>query len=107
MALDAAMLNHLTEERQVELLVNATPPGDGRAGRRNPLAARHAVAGDGVRLRPGVQSAGNSFAAGGRGMPAWRAPTGWACWWKRARLAFKLWTGCEVEREVMNRAVTQ
>ena len=24
---------------------------------------------------------------------------------EQARLAFKLWTGCEVEREVMNRAV--
>jgi shikimate dehydrogenase len=106
LALDTEILSRLAEERQVELLVNATPLGMGRQAGESPLA-------QGMRL-PGMafvydlvynppetallQAARNAglACANGLGMLV-----------EQARLAFKLWTGCEVEREVMNRAVTQ
>lgn len=106
LALDAAMLSRLTEERRVELLVNATPLGMGRQAGESPLPQGMRLPGMAfvydlvynppeTALLHAAQHAGLGC-ANGLGMLV-----------EQARLAFKLWTGCEVEREVMNRAVTQ
>ena len=82
LALDAAMLSRLIEERRVELLVNATPWGWG--GRQANRPCRKACGCRGWRSSTTwCTIRRKQLCCRQRGMPAWRAPTGWACWWSR------------------------
>ena len=102
--LEEEALKRWVMERQVELVVNATPLGMGAWAGRSPWPRGVPLPGmafvyDLVYNPPETTLMRDAKAAGlacanGLGMLV-----------EQARLAFRLWTGCEVEREVMERAV--
>ena len=104
LALEAGAVRRLVEEGRVELIVNATPLGMGKRAGESAWPA-------GVRL-PGMALVYDLVynppetelmqAAREAGLPA---SNGLGMLIDQAMLAFRLWTGCEPEREALERAV--
>jgi len=102
--LNSEVISRLVAERRLDLVVNATPLGMGAWAGESPWPAGVPLPGmafvyDLVYNPPEtalmrLASEAGLACANGLGMLI-----------DQARLAFKLWTGCEVEREVMERAV--
>ncbi len=102
--LNSEVISRLVAERRLDLVVNATPLGMGASAGESPWPAGVPLPGmafvyDLVYNPPETALMRLACEAG------LACANGLGMLIDQARLAFKLWTGCEVEREVMERAV--